>query len=135
MIGDVSDAVIEWGNAETSLAGAGKPISLGFFDHRLRSPNTGCYAVVQTDLDDGGLDAEGTTNRWRLSVGVYSVTDYDAAERGALALAGRLRALSATRPVMSSAQLLMAAAVVVNRDGSPTDDEPVFTVLADLYTA
>jgi hypothetical protein len=132
---DAVAAVRAWGNAQAALVGAGNPIALGFFDaRRLRSPGRGCYAFVEADQDGFSLDAEGLTQLWRLSIGVRSATDKEAAERGALALADSLRAISATQPLAAGVRLLMAVSVVVNDDSS-TDDEPLFTVQADLYTA
>lgn len=131
---DAVAAVRAWGNAQTALVGAGKPVALGFFDRRLRSPGRGCFGLVEADLSGDGVDAEGLTQLWRLSVGVYSPTDKEAAEQGALALAAALRAVSTTQPVAAGMRLLMAVGVVVDDDSS-SDDEPLFTVKADLYTA
>lgn len=132
---DAVAAVRGWGNANASLVGQGRPVSLGFFQDRLRSPGRGCYALVGATFDDFGLDAEGTTSLWRLSVSVLSATDAEAAEAGAFAVADALRGVSALSPTVNGVRLLLACNVNVAPDPTIGDDEPASTVLADLYLA
>lgn len=131
---DAVGVVRAWGNAQTSVSGAGQPVALGFLERRLRSPGRGAYALVDAVFDDQstvGLDAEGLTSHWRLTIRILSATDAETAERGARALADALRQISATRPTAAGAQLLMATGIIITNE--PIDDEPAFTVQADLY--
>lgn len=132
---DAVATVRGWANANTSLTGPGKPVALGFFEKRLRSPGRGCYGLVAAALAGDGIDAEGTTSLWRLHVTVLSATDAEAAERGALALVTALRGISAAPPTVGGVRMLMATKVTADREPVVSDDEPTYTVQCDLYLA
>lgn len=129
---DVEAAVRTWGNTLTHLVGKGKPLSLGFYTERPRSPGRGCFARLIAEDGGNGLSAEGTTGWARIVTSVYSATDRDAAKTAAHAWANTLPTIAALRPLAGTVQLIMAADVgwpEWDEDG----DEPRYIVRADIH--
>ena len=108
---DGESALHEWGNSLTSLVGSGRPLAKGFMRSRPRSPGRSCYATVAVDDTPDGLDAEGMTSAFGMTITVWSATDRESSRQAAVALVDELRALSRNTPTVGSTRLLMAAPV------------------------
>jgi hypothetical protein len=140
---DLIACVREWGNGLTGLVGQGKPLALGFHEHRLRSPQRGVYALVAADPSADGGDAEGTLTVGECTFNIYSVTDAAAARKAGIALIAALRAVNAAPPaalVTSGTKLVVVSGV----SGQATDaanastsseDEPLYVVRATVYAS
>lgn len=131
---DIEAAVRTWGNSRTStLVGKGKPLALGFYPKRPRSPGRGCFANLR--VVDGGNDltAEGVTGSAQLEVSVYSATDKESSAAAAIATANEFTTITAARPVVGAVQLVMAADITWPELSEDSDDEPHHTFNVTIH--
>lgn len=132
---DFENIVRVWGNTLTAdLVGRTKPLALGFYQHRTRSPGRGCYAVVEVDEGHDDLTAEGLTGWATIATRIYSPTDRESARKAALAWANTLPLINSTRPQAAGAQLFMVANIGWP-EWLPDEDEPCYLVRADIHAA
>jgi hypothetical protein len=124
---DAKAAVKTWVNAHPTLAGAGKPISLGAHHKRLRSPGTGCYAVL-TQLP--GSDTVYAQHA-RISASFYGMTSR-AASDAAVAYANALRGLYVGNVLMGTAVCLTAGNISGPLELAEPGGESGFMVDADF---
>lgn len=104
-------AVLAWINAHPTLSGPGKPLDLGAFRARPRSPGHGAYVLLFRLDGSGALTAEEPADQARIAGVVYAGTD-DKAEVAAVAYANALEALSGAHVAMGDAICLVADDIV-----------------------
>lgn len=129
---DIESALRTWGNARTDLVGKGKPLALGFFEQRLRSPGRGVYATLEASDGGDGPTAEGGISWARITAHVWSATDREAARRAAVSYMNHLSGLSAAPSVQGGVRLLMASEIA-GPEWDPGEDEPGYTVTAVVH--
>lgn len=99
-------AVLAWVNSHTTLTGQGKPIALGGYRARPRSPGHGAYLTLHRLDGTDALIAEDAADQARIAGVIYAGTD-EMAETAAVAYANALAALSGTPTAMGDATCLV----------------------------
>lgn len=127
---DAKGAVRAWVNAQTDLVGDGHPLQLGAHLHRLRSPASGCYALLSVVGGSPALSAESPAHRARVSAQFYGPTK-EAVALAAVAYANAVAMLRFRTPMLGAACLVAddVTGPIEAKDG----DEPRHIVDADFY--
>ena len=128
-------AVRAWVNANTTLTGPGKPLTLGAFLETSRSPGTGAYALLSRVGRAGDLVAEETVDSPRVSATILAGT-LEAAEVAAVAYANAVDSLRGVRAPMGDVTCLVADNITgpLYVDlGRSTQEQYQFLVDADFY--
>ncbi|NUW45545.1 hypothetical protein [Nonomuraea rhodomycinica] len=128
-------AIRAWVNAHPTLAGPGRPLALGTFRARPRSPGQGAYLTLHRLDGADALIAEEAVDQARIAGVVYAGTE-EAAETAATAYANALAALSGAHTAMGDAVCLVVDDITGPQfiDDRAGDSELfAFSVDADFY--
>lgn len=136
---DAEGCMRAWLNTLTStLAGAGRPVLLGFFLEHPRSPARGVYGLVSRVGGSEGLGVEAAADMARISASFFATSQAtrQAAANAAVAYANTLRALSTVKPAMPAYDCVISLADNISGPlWVPNVDKalPQYLVDADIY--